>query len=939
MAEKPKKYKCCFCDIAFSRSEHRSRHERSHTKERPFHCPKCPSKFVRRDLLLRHDRTVHARSNGRRASASPPSESTTSSTTTAKGKAARKQQEQQKQSILTAGDDKLSTLVKAASGDDFNAALLMTELHQSFHKGSASSTAAINTPPNKFPFSQTTRPANAVPPSITLSLQPPTTTTSLPPLSVATSTDAPSQSYSSENARYANRMADTARSFDPPKVEVFRFEGRPSVLQEYSKESNQVIPRTSFYSTNTARASFDSNASHQGPSQLDDHKPKDILPQHNVSNPGSIFSITGNQSFMTHQQRQPYRQIRIPQIPDMFSVQTLTKYFDEVSAKSLTYSPPTKLQFNRYLATYFTAFHPHLPFLHAPTFDPTIVAPCLLCSVCSVGALLCHENNTATALHQSSKMLINSMTDINKDMPSQPPIWTTQALIINLIYSSWSGDPRGFDHLAAVRTLLAGLVTRELGAVHPRDQPISWMQWLSDETIRRTYFAAYIVFGSLAAIFNYPSPLEADDEITLNSLLPCSEVMWNSIYASESEWTNAYYKESVSSFREGVRKVETRNPRLQLAPFAWRILSIRLLLQARRSGTEEASSILGMVDNWFTNAKDAESGQGTNFGHMMFHSSLFSIASSILPPGYTSYSLPRDSDLSIRIRELQNPLVVDASVLNLVTEIRLTLDLSAIKDVIRYHVPHEISNASLNTLGILHSTGKLSSLQVTSLVQRCFDVIRIPCLLGTRLLKSMMGSPLITSSIESLLCCFEICLVVVFWCYHIEGMGTPIGSPSSSSPEQRLYQSVEVLCAEAGMERVQGRLSPTLALLGADILEGVECWGLANVLSLSLRSLAYNLFPDRRNGFQAPGQPAQQQMPYPALLPTPNHTATSQQFPLPHHPISSQEPGHPGYGTTSRGDTTPTTFGQLAPLSSLRTTAAFKDLKAEREMYLPLRTV
>ena len=34
------------------------------TKERPFKCQKCRSTFVRRDLLLRHDRTVHAKDGG-----------------------------------------------------------------------------------------------------------------------------------------------------------------------------------------------------------------------------------------------------------------------------------------------------------------------------------------------------------------------------------------------------------------------------------------------------------------------------------------------------------------------------------------------------------------------------------------------------------------------------------------------------------------------------------------------------------------------------------------------------------------------------------------------------------------------------------------------------------------------------------------------------------
>lgn len=54
-----KKYICGFCARAFTRSEHKQRHERSHTNEKPFHCLYCTSAFVRRDLLQRHCRTVH----------------------------------------------------------------------------------------------------------------------------------------------------------------------------------------------------------------------------------------------------------------------------------------------------------------------------------------------------------------------------------------------------------------------------------------------------------------------------------------------------------------------------------------------------------------------------------------------------------------------------------------------------------------------------------------------------------------------------------------------------------------------------------------------------------------------------------------------------------------------------------------------------------------
>ncbi|GAV52325.1 hypothetical protein ZYGR_0AG03160 [Zygosaccharomyces rouxii] len=59
MPSQQRKYVCSFCSKAFSRSEHRARHERSHTGMKPFECKVCRHAFVRRDLLQRHIRTVH----------------------------------------------------------------------------------------------------------------------------------------------------------------------------------------------------------------------------------------------------------------------------------------------------------------------------------------------------------------------------------------------------------------------------------------------------------------------------------------------------------------------------------------------------------------------------------------------------------------------------------------------------------------------------------------------------------------------------------------------------------------------------------------------------------------------------------------------------------------------------------------------------------------
>ncbi|PGH08081.1 hypothetical protein AJ79_06081 [Helicocarpus griseus UAMH5409] len=50
---------CSICNRAFKRTEHRQRHERAHTKVKPYNCRFCERSYGRKDLVVRHEKTLH----------------------------------------------------------------------------------------------------------------------------------------------------------------------------------------------------------------------------------------------------------------------------------------------------------------------------------------------------------------------------------------------------------------------------------------------------------------------------------------------------------------------------------------------------------------------------------------------------------------------------------------------------------------------------------------------------------------------------------------------------------------------------------------------------------------------------------------------------------------------------------------------------------------
>ncbi len=123
-----------------------------------------------------------------------------------------------------------------------------------------------------------------------------------------------------------------------------------------------------------------------------------------------------------------------------------------------TFRLPSVAVLNRYLSTYFNLFHHHLPFLHPASFDPTEVSVPLLLAVLSIGALYTFEQDQAYMLHIGSKVLVNQFLQNKENFSSRKcPLWTMQSTLLNMVFASWSGDPKGLEWACSIKSLLANV--------------------------------------------------------------------------------------------------------------------------------------------------------------------------------------------------------------------------------------------------------------------------------------------------------------------------------------------------------------------------------------------------------------------------------------------------------------------------------------------------
>lgn len=451
---------------------------------------------------------------------------------------------------------------------------------------------------------------------------------------------------------------------------------------------------------------------------------------------------------------------------------------------------PSLASLNRYLATYFGLFHHHLPFLHPSSFRPTEASPALLLAVLSIGALYAFDHDQAYVLHIGSKVLVNQFLQNKENFSSRKcPLWTMQSSLLNMIFASWSGDPKGLEWACSIKSLLANMVagnryelklrTEARGGATP-----TRAQWVEDEGCRRTYYAVYIFFGLLTLTYNHTPAISFNEFEDLS--LPSTEALWN-LNIDELAWPEHLQEAKAPSFMEAHDKL-FQGDSLRYSAFATRVMINALFLEVwyHKRSPEALQDVVTeyklrlALETWEKSLEICE---------------------------------PELVTVHLSAPHKGHPLIFNAMAMFRNARARLEVDLKSIQEALRYHDSYEVAAAMSNA----RDKVKRSS-EMIKVIQESFNCIETAAVQGIRWVARTSPT---NWSIEHPLCGLDLMVILSLWLYRLEHDEEP-----ATEEEVIMYDKVRTLFADDGSIEAQStKLSSVVARLWGSMLDEVVVWG------------------------------------------------------------------------------------------------------------------
>lgn len=696
---------------------------------------KCRSTFVRRDLLLRHDRTVHAKdggvplhSDGKRRS----------------GPKTRGIDGTPKASLAALDASTLEQMDDGPDGifDVQAAAMLVADLHNK-------ATAAMRSDDSAYDDTQ----SMSYSPSTSAAMEPTVTY--------------PSGAIALPQVQWENFMADG--------------------------KAHPITP--------SVAGSFDSHRSFASDATLQPHSSQ--LPPIGSQNPHSFVpaiqsmlrsashSDAGTPLSSTFDVAQAG--FRAPQLSgdeQRNAILDLIRSHDRENAIPEGFRLPGLGSLNRYLSTYFGLFHHHLPFLHPASFNPAQISPPLLLAVLSIGALYAFDQDQAYMLHIGSKVLVNQFLQNKENFSSRKcPLWTMQSSLLNMIFASWSGDPKGLEWACSIKSLLANMVAGNRYELKLRQEARgnarpTRVEWVEDEGCRRTYYAVYIFFGLLTLTYNHTPAISFNEFEDLQ--LPATEALWNIPANDETAWQDYLKAPNAPTFLEAHDNL-FQGETLQYSAFATRVMINALFLEVwyHKRSPEALQDVVTeyklrlALETWDKSLDLCE---------------------------------PEAVNVPLSAPHKGHPLIFNAKAMYRNARARLEVDLKAVQEALRYHDPYEVGAA----MSQARDRVKRSS-EMIKVIEECYNCIETAVMQGVRWVARTSPT---NWSVEHPLCGLDLMIILSLWLYRLEHDEEP-----ATQEELAMYNKVRQLFIKDLDESYMSQLSSIVARLWGSMLDEVVVWG------------------------------------------------------------------------------------------------------------------
>ena len=462
---------------------------------------------------------------------------------------------------------------------------------------------------------------------------------------------------------------------------------------------------------------------------------------------------------------------------------------------------PALASLNRFLSTYFSLFHHHLPFLHPASFRPTQVSSPLLLAVLSIGALYAFDQDQAYMLHIGSKVLVNQFLQNKENFSSRKcPLWTMQSSLLNMIFASWSGDPKGLEWACSIKSLLANMVAGNRYELKLRteargDNQTTRAEWVEDEGCRRTYYAVYIFFGLLTLTFNHTPAISFNEFEDLQ--LPSTEALWNLDTADDASWREQLMASQAATFMEAHDNL-FQGESLRYSAFATRAMINALFLEVwyHKRSPEALQDVVTeyklrlALETWEKSLDLCE---------------------------------PETITVPLSAPHKGHPLLFNAMAMFRNARARLEVDLKSIQEALRYHDSFEVAAAMSNA----RDKVKRSS-EMIKVIQECYNCFETAALQGIRWVARTSAT---NWSIEHPLCGLDLMVILSLWLYRLEH-----DEELPTEEEQAMYNKVQSLFEQDSVGVYGPRVSATVARLWGSMLDEVVVWGYVVIPMLPYQS-------------------------------------------------------------------------------------------------------